>query len=67
MCFAIPTYSRFAAKILENQDSMQQVTLSQNAMAGRPSGDTQNRKGKAKIYQVRQVLAAIDKLKDESS
>jgi hypothetical protein len=34
---------------------------------GDPRINIQNSKGKAKVYQVRQVLAAIDKLHDESS
>jgi hypothetical protein len=34
-----------------------------NALAGRPRINIQNDKGKAKAYQVRQVLQALDKLK----
>jgi hypothetical protein len=33
---------------------------------GDPRVNIQNEKGKAKAYQVRQVLAAIDKLKEEN-
>jgi hypothetical protein len=34
---------------------------------GDPRVNIQNEKGKAKAYQVRQVLAAIDKLKEQNS
>ena len=34
---------------------------------GDPRVNIQNDKGKAKAYQVRQVIAAIEKLKDEAS
>lgn len=34
---------------------------------GDPRVNIQNNKGKAKVYQVRQVLAAIDKLNETSS
>ena len=34
---------------------------------GDPRGNIQNDRGKAKVYQVRQVLAAIDKLKELAS
>jgi hypothetical protein len=34
---------------------------------GDPRVNIQNKKGKAKVYQVRQVLKAISRLKDETN
>jgi hypothetical protein len=47
---------------LENPDSKGQATVSTKCPGGDPRVNIQNDKGKAKPYQVRQVLDAIEKL-----
>jgi hypothetical protein len=60
-------FLRFAWNILESRARVAAATcFSKTPWPGDPRINIQNDKGKAKAYQVRQVLLAIDKLKEFS-
>jgi predicted RNase H-like HicB family nuclease len=50
--------------ILENIGKGEAATELKNSVEGRPKNYIQNSKGKAKVYQVKQVLIALDKLEE---
>ncbi len=56
------TYARSAIIFLASPSEKKQPSNLQNPWEGDPGINNQNAQGKAKIYQVKQVLLAIEKL-----
>lgn len=63
--FVSATYAGFAITTLVTLAKREPTQSVQDTMAGNPRANIQNKKGKARAYQVRQVLKAIERLRVE--